>query len=197
MSTDSPVNSPIQTESTTTGKRLRNFLIAIVAIVLGVTLLLGVRSQTTTTSLAELDQKSTPLEVAITNEKPSLVEFYANWCTVCQKMAPDIAQLKQDYSNQINFVMLNVDNTKWLPEMVKYQVDGIPHFVYLDKTGGTIAQAIGDQPRQIMTGNLTALANASPLPYAQVNGQVSQFSTQVAPVSSQDDPRSHGSQVVN
>ncbi len=197
MSTDSSVNSPNQTESTTTGKRLRNFLIAIVAIILGVTLLLGVRSQTTTTSLTELDQKSTPLEVAMMNGKPSLVEFYANWCTVCQKMAPDIAQLKQDYSDRINFVMLNVDNTKWLPEMVKYQVDGIPHFVYLDKGGITIAEAIGDQPRQIMTSNLEALVNNSTLPYAQVSGQVSQFSTQVAPVSSQDDPRSHGSQVVN
>ena len=198
MSTDSPVNSPIQTESTTTGKRLRNFLIAIVAIILGVTLLLGVRSQTTSTSLTQLDEKSTPLEVAITNGKPSLVEFYANWCTVCQKMAPDIAQLKQDYSEQINFVMLNVDNTKWLPEMVKYKVDGIPHFVYLDKSGGTIAEAIGDQPRQIMTSNLDALANESALPYdAQMRGQVSQFSNQVAPVSNQADPRSHGSQVVN
>ncbi len=197
MSTDSSANSPIQTESTTTGKRLRNFLIAVVAIILGVTLLLGIRSQTTTTSLAELDSKSTPLEVAMKNGKPSLVEFYANWCTVCQKMAPDIAQLKQDYSDRINFVMLNVDNTKWLPEMVKYQVDGIPHFVYLDNGGVTIAEAIGDQPRQIMTSNLDALANNSDLPYAQVSGQVSEFSTRVAPVSSQSDPRSHGSQVVD
>lgn len=197
MSTDSSVNSPTKTESTTTGKRLRNFLIAIVAILLSVALLLGIRSQTTGTSLTQLDERSTPLEVAIANGKPSLVEFYADWCTVCQKMAPDIAQLKQDYSDQINFVMLNVDNTKWLPEMVKYQVDGIPHFVYLDESGSTIAQAIGDQPRQIMASNLDALANDSALPYAQVSGQVSQFSRQVAPVSSQSDPRSHGSQVVN
>lgn len=198
MSTDSSVNSPTQTESTTTGKRLRNFLIAMVAIILGVTLLLGVRSQTTTTSLTQLDEKSTPLEVAMTNGKPSLVEFYANWCTICQKMAPDIAQLRQDYSEQVNFVMLNVDNTKWLPEMVKYQVDGIPHFVYLDKSGTTIAEAIGDQPHQIMASNLDALAKDSDLPYAQMSGKVSEFSsTQVAPVGSQNDPRSHGSQVVN
>lgn len=197
MSTDSSVNSLTKTESTTTGKRLRNFLIALVAIILGLALLLGIRSQTTGTSLTQLDEKSTPLEVAIANGKPSLVEFYADWCTVCQKMAPDIAQLKQDYSDQINFVMLNVDNTKWLPEIVKYQVDGIPHFVYLDKSGATITEAIGNQPRQIMASNLDALANDSALPYAQVSGKVSQFSKQVAPVNTQADPRSHGSQVVN
>ncbi len=176
---------------------MRNFLIAIVAIALSVALFLGLRTQTTSVSLAKLDQGSTPLEVAISNGKPSLVEFYADWCTVCQKMAPDIAQLETQYAKKLNFVMLNVDNTKWLPEMLKYRVDGIPHFVFLSQDGETIAQAIGDQPRTIMASNLEALATGSSLPYAQTSGQVSKFSAPVAPTTSQDDPRSHGNQVVN
>ncbi|AFY32350.1 thioredoxin family protein [Calothrix sp. PCC 7507] len=196
MSTDSPVNSPVQPESTT-GKRVRNFLIAIVAIALSVALVLGLRTETTSASLAKLSEASTSLEVAVSNGKPSLVEFYADWCTVCQKMAPDITQLEQQYADKVNFVMLNVDNTKWLPEMLKYRVDGIPHFVFLGKDGESIAQAIGDQPRTVMSSNLQALINGDSLPYAQASGQVSKFSAPVAPTASQDDPRSHGSQVVN
>lgn len=196
MSTDSPVNSPAKSESML-GTRVRNFLIAIVAIALSVALFLGLRTQTTSVSLAKLDQGSTPLEVAVSNGKPSLVEFYADWCTVCQKMAPDIAQLETQYANKLNFVMLNVDNNKWLPEMLKYRVDGIPHFVFLGQNGETIAQAIGDQPRTIMSSNLEALVTGSSLPYAQASGQVSKFSSPVAPTASQDDPRSHGNQVVN
>ncbi|MBE9034411.1 thioredoxin family protein [aff. Roholtiella sp. LEGE 12411] len=196
MSTNSSVNSPVKPESMF-GTRMRNFLIAIVAIALSVALFLGLRTQTTSVSLAKLDQGSTPLEVAISNGKPSLVEFYADWCTVCQKMAPDIAQLETQYAKKLNFVMLNVDNTKWLPEMLKYRVDGIPHFVFLSQDGETIAQAIGDQPRTIMASNLEALATGSSLPYAQTSGQVSKFSAPVAPTTSQDDPRSHGNQVVN
>jgi thiol-disulfide isomerase/thioredoxin len=196
MSTDSSVNSPAKPESML-GTRVRNFLIAIVAIALSVALFLGLRTQSTSVSLAKLDQGSTPLEVAITNGKPSLVEFYADWCTVCQKMAPDIAQLETQYAKKLNFVMLNVDNTKWLPEMLKYRVDGIPHFAFLSQDGETIAQAIGDQPRTIMASNLEALATGSSLPYAQTSGQVSKFSAPVAPTASQDDPRSHGNQVVN
>ena len=46
-------------------------------------------------------------------------------------MAPDIQQLKDSYAGRVNFVMLNVDNTKWLPEMLNYRVDGIPHFEFL------------------------------------------------------------------
>ncbi|BAY48690.1 thioredoxin domain-containing protein [Scytonema sp. HK-05] len=196
MSSDSPVHSPEKSEAKV-GARLRNFLIAIVAIALSVALVLGLRTQTTSATLAQLGEQSTPIDVALTNSKPSLIEFYADWCTVCQKMAPDIAQLEQQYADKLNFVMLNVDNTKWLPEMLKYRVDGIPHFVYLNKDGEAIAQAIGDQPRTIMSSNLEALVAGSSLPYAQASGKVSQFNAPVAPTTGQDDPRSHGAQVVN
>ncbi len=191
MSTDSPVNSPEKSE-VTVAKRVRNLLIVIVAMVLTVALVLGLRTETTSTSLAQLDQQSTPLDVALTNGKPSLMEFYANWCTVCQKMAPDMAELEKQYGDRINFVMLNVDNSKWLPEMLKYRVDGIPHFIFLGKKGDILVQAIGDLPRTIMSGNLEALAVGSPLPYSQASGVVSKFSVPTAPVGSQDDPRAHG-----
>jgi thiol-disulfide isomerase/thioredoxin len=176
-------------------KRLRNFIIAMVAIALSVVLVLGLRTSSDSVSLSQLDQASTPLEVAISNGKPSLVEFYANWCTVCQKMAPDIAALEKQYASKINLVMLNVDNTKWLPEMLKYRVDGIPHFVFLGQNGEAVAQSIGQQPRVIMANNLEALVNGSPLPYAQ-SGEVSKFNVPAAPIG-EDDPRSHGTQVVN
>jgi thiol-disulfide isomerase/thioredoxin len=189
-------NSPAKPE-TTAGQRLRNFLIAIVAIALSIALFLGLRTETNSVSLANLETTSIPLEVAMANGKPSIIEFYANWCTVCQKMAPDIAALEEQYTDKVNFVMLNVDNTKWLPEMLKYRVDGIPHFVFLNKTGETVAQAIGDQPHTVMASNLEALVTESTLPYAQASGKVSQFSAPVTPNTSQDDPRSHGSQVVN
>jgi thiol-disulfide isomerase/thioredoxin len=192
MSTETPVKP-----ESTMGGRVKNFLIAIVAIALGVALFLGLKTESTSVSLTQLDEESTPLVVAVSNHKPSLVEFYADWCTVCQKMAPEMAQLKQQYADQLNFVMLNVDNTKWLPEILKYRVDGIPHFVFLNQDGEGIAQAIGDIPRNVMASNLEALVAGTPLPYAQASGQTSQFSAPVATEGSKDDPRSHGSQVVN
>ncbi|BAZ41479.1 thioredoxin domain-containing protein [Calothrix sp. NIES-4101] len=195
MANNSQINSP---EKPTSGARLRNFLIAIVAIALSVALILGLRTETTTVSLTKLDEQSTPLEVALTNGKPSLVEFYANWCTVCQKMAPTIAALETEYADKLNVVMLNVDNSKWLPEMLRYRVDGIPHFVFLNQNGESVAQAIGDQPQTIMTSNIEALVANSSLPYAQTTGEVSKFSVPVTSTNSgKDDPRSHGSQVVN
>ena len=196
--------SPTVSESASTaGNRVKNFLIALVAIVLSVALFFGLQTQNSSVSLTSLDRESTPLEVALGNGKPTLIEFYADWCTVCQAMAPDIAGLKQQYADKLNFVMLNVDNNKWLPEMLKYRVDGIPHFVFLGTDGSAIAQTIGEQPRTIMASNLDALVAGLPLPYGGSGsetrpGQVSKFEAPaVAPASGSDDPRKHGAQVVN
>ncbi|MUL38137.1 thioredoxin family protein [Gloeocapsopsis dulcis] len=188
----------VSSQEANTGKRVRNFLIVLVAIALSVALFLGLRNQTSAVSLTHLDEEAVPLEVALTNGKPSLMEFYANWCTSCQAMAPDIAQLKQEYGESVNFVMLNVDNSKWLPEILHYRVDGIPHFVFLNKEGEAIAQSVGEQPRMVMATNLDALVADSPLPYAQhSSGQVSKFTAPVTPADNADNPRLHGSQVVN
>lgn len=191
------VSTPQKSE-VTSGTRLRNFLIALVAIALGIALFFGLQTQTGAMSLDTQAEKSTPLEVALTNGKPTLMEFYANWCTSCQAMAKDLGELKEQYGNSVNFVMLNVDNTKWLPEILNYRVDGIPHFVFLGQEGKAVAQAIGEQPHKVMQANLDALVAALPLPYTQASGQVSDFDAPVSvPTSktSQDDPRSHGAQV--
>ncbi len=179
--------------------RLRNFLVALAAIVLSVALFLGFRSETGSVSLTAMAEAAVPLEAALGNDRPTLIEFYANWCTSCQAMAPQLQQLKQTYGDRVNFVMLNVDNTKWLPEVLHYRVDGIPHFVYLDAQSKTVAQAIGEQPQAVIAANLVALVEGTPLPYSQqTEGQTSTFTAPAAnPSKSATDPRSHGSQVVN
>ncbi|MBF2087918.1 MAG: thioredoxin family protein [Synechococcales cyanobacterium K44_A2020_017] len=183
--------------SSTSMTRLRNLVVVLVAVALSVSVFLGIQTKSTGTSLAALAEASVPLDLALTNGKPTLVEFYANWCTSCQAMAGDMGTLKQTYSDRLNFVMLNVDNTKWLPEMLHYQVDGIPHFVFLDPQGEAIASTIGEQPRPVMAANLDALIAGGPLPYLQGRGRVSDVETRTVAPSSNDDPRSHGSQVVS
>ena len=186
------------TLSETQAKRIRNLLVVLAAIALSVALFLGLRTETGSTSLGELAEEATPLEVALTNGKPSLMEFYANWCTSCQAMAPEMKEIKAEYGKQLNFVMLNVDNNKWLPELVKYRVDGIPHFVFLDSEGVAIAQTIGEVPRPIMEDNLKALIAGQTLPHANATGQTSFFEPSATPAAAKTtDPRAHGSQVNN
>ncbi len=181
--------------ATTPAPRIRNLLIAVTAVILSVAIFLGFQTTASSTSLEAQAEQSVPIDVALSNGKPTLTEFYANWCTSCQAMAPEIAEIKKEYGDSVNFVMLNVDNNKWLPEILRYRVDGIPHFVFLDRTGQPIAQTIGEQPKSILTANLDALLAGSSLPYATATGQTSEFTAPVSSSPTQTDPRSHGSQV--
>lgn len=179
--------------------RARNLVVAVAAVVLAIALFVGLRTQSAVPSLGELAASAVPLEEAQVNGKPTLMEFYANWCTSCQAMAGDMAELRQSYGDRVNFVMLNIDNNKWLPEMLTYRVEGIPHFVYLDPTGDPISTAVGEQPRQILSDNLEALIAQAPLPHQQNFGRTSVIEGDVISRQSavNDDPRAHGSAVVN
>lgn len=190
LSTSRQISMTADASSSSLAGRLKNFFIVLVAVILSVTLFLGWRSQTSQVSLSSLSATAIPLEVAQQNTKPTLIEFYANWCSSCQAMVEDLDQLKQQYGDQVNFVMLNVDNSKWLPEVLRYGVDGIPHFIFLSASNQDQGSVIGKQPLPIMAANLQALIAAQPLPHLQPSGQISNFAPPVRPNS--DDPRSHG-----
>ena len=176
--------------------RLRNLVIVIVAVVLSGAVFFGLQTGSDTGSLAAMAATATPLQTALTNRKPTLMEFYADWCTSCQAMAKDMSELKATYGDRVNFVMLNVDNSKWLPEMLHYRVDGIPHFVFLDRQGESLASTLGEQPRSIMAANLDAMIAETVLPYVRTQGRVSQVESAIAPKTSPTDPRGHGAQVI-
>ncbi|MBD0267614.1 MAG: thioredoxin family protein [Cyanobacteria bacterium Co-bin8] len=193
-----PTSSAVPpTTARSTGQQVRNLVVALAAIALTVAIFLGIQTQTPTASLSAMAEEAVPLETALTNGRPTFLEFYANWCTTCQAMAGDMASLKSEYGDRVNFVMLNVDNNKWLPEMLRYRVDGIPHFVYLDEAGEPLSTAIGEQPRLIMAENLDALMAHAPLPHQQTFGRSSTIEEPVARTGGSSDPRSHGAQVVN
>ena len=84
-------------------------------------------------------------EIAINNNKPTFLEFYAEWCEVCKEMAPKISALKDEFDNDINFVFLNVDNPKWGNYIQKFNVNGIPQVNLFDKKSNLISTFIGKQ----------------------------------------------------
>ena len=184
-----------ETSSPNLGGKLRNALVAFTAIALTVLVFFGLRAQKAVPTLASLAERAIPLEQAVGNGKPTVIEFYADWCTSCQAMASTVAQGEQDYGDRINFVMLNVDNDKWLPEVLAYRVDGIPHFEFLNAQAEAVGNSLGEQPPTMFAANLDALINRQPLPYASNRGQVSALEPDFSPSPSADDPRSHGAQV--
>ena len=83
--------------------------------------------------------------IAFKNNKPTFLEFYAEWCEVCKEMAPKVSTLKEEYEKEINFVFLNVDNQKWDKYIRKFNVNGIPQVNLFDEKGNLISSFIGKQ----------------------------------------------------
>ncbi len=174
--------------------KLRNLLVAIAAILLTTALFFGFQTQRSSTSLDAVAAAASPIDVALANDKPTTIEFYADWCTVCQSMAADNLSLENEYSDRMNFVMLNVDNTKWLPEVTKYRVDGIPRFIFLDRANKSIGDTTGAIPREIMAANIEAAIADLPLPHSSISSdRTSPISEPKAADISQ--PRDHGKKI--
>jgi thiol-disulfide isomerase/thioredoxin len=95
--------------------------------------------------LKSFGELSVDPEIAFTNNKPTFLEFYAEWCEVCKEMAPKVSAFKDEYEKDINFVFLNVDNQKWGNYISKFSVNGIPQINLFDKKGNLISTFIGKQ----------------------------------------------------
>ena len=101
-------------------------------------------------TLKALAQDSIPYPTAIANGKPTLLEFYADWCTTCQGMSPIVQNLQAKYGDRVNLVMLNIDDPQWDRLVQQYRVTGIPQYTFLDESQDTLDTLVGKIPQSIM-----------------------------------------------
>ena len=58
-------------------------------------------------------------------------------------MKPIVDELKEKYSDRIEFRILNVDLPEVESESKKYEVSSIPTFIFLDSSGNKVDQVVG------------------------------------------------------
>lgn len=87
-------------------------------------------------------------------ETPVLVDFFANWCPPCKRLAPVLEQLAADYGTRVKIVKLNTDEEKiWAS---KLGVRGLPTVAFfLD--GKLVAQEAGFMPYKTLAGAFDVL----------------------------------------
>jgi thioredoxin 1 len=60
----------------------------------------------------------------INQNKPVLVDFFAEWCGPCKMMSPILKDVKEALGTSISIIKIDVDKNQSLAS--KYQVRGVP-----------------------------------------------------------------------
>jgi len=58
------------------------------------------------------------------SDKPTLVDFWAEWCGPCKQLAPILEEISNEMGDQVIFTKHNIDDEPNMP--TKYGVRGIP-----------------------------------------------------------------------
>ncbi len=88
----------------------------------------------------------------ISNSKPVLVDFWAEWCGPCRLVAPILDEMAGEYAEKITVGKLNVDENP--QTMGSYDIMSIPTLI-LFKDGVEKKRIIGARPKHMLVSELS------------------------------------------
>lgn len=77
--------------------------------------------------------EESPNEWKYKGSKPCIIDFYADWCGPCKKVAPIMSELAAQYKDQIVIYKVNTDHERELAQI--FNIRSIPSILYCPAEG--------------------------------------------------------------
>ena len=106
-------------------------------------------SETITLNESNFDRELTQ------DDKPMIVDFWAEWCGPCKMIAPLLDEIAREKAGAVKVAKVNVDDNQGLSS--KYNIRAIPALRFF-KNGQLRDQVIGVTSKKDLLGRLDALA---------------------------------------
>jgi thioredoxin 1 len=87
------------------------------------------------------------------NDKPVIVDYWAEWCGPCRMIAPVLEEIASEYADKIDVVKLNVDDNPGIAQ--RYQILAIPT-LNVFQNGEVVKQIKGAKPKAALLKDLAA-----------------------------------------
>ena len=91
----------------------------------------------------------------INQNKPVLVDFYADWCGPCKMLAPILKEVKDQLGDNVVILKIDVDRNQALA--AKFQVRGVPTMI-LFKSGQQLWRQSGVLQKDDLINIITQFA---------------------------------------
>jgi thioredoxin len=105
--------------------------------------------------------EKSPNEFIYLGDKPCMIDFYADWCGPCRRIAPFMEELCQTYDGKIYVYKINTDQQKELAAL--FQAKSIPLVIFIPMTGKPTS-ALGAHPKEVYEQNIQQLLGKTVTP---------------------------------